>query len=110
MKFLTIKYDRFRAELNVEKFFPCTQPKAKKLFPLVVRGCPEKDIVELQQYFKERIEVLERGMKTAAENAAHCPPKSKECLKYTAEFKSTKHLMKRLERNLKLLQDEVNKW
>lgn len=41
-------------ELNCDKFFPCIQAKASKLFPLVGRWCSDEAIAELEQYLIDK--------------------------------------------------------
>lgn len=41
-------------ELNCDKFFPCIQKKAQKLFPLVRRWCSDEVIAELKQYLIDK--------------------------------------------------------
>ncbi len=41
-------------ELNCDKFFPCIQAKAQKLFPLVRMWCSDEVIAELEQYLIDK--------------------------------------------------------
>lgn len=41
-------------ELKCDAFFPCTQKKAQKLFPLVRRWCSDEVIAELKQYLIDK--------------------------------------------------------
>lgn len=41
-------------ELKCDAFFPCTQKKAQKLFPLVRRWCADEVIAELEQYLNDK--------------------------------------------------------
>ena len=42
MDVLRIDHDRGYLELNIEAFFPCTQKKAKILFPLIRKWCSKE--------------------------------------------------------------------
>ena len=42
MDVLRIEHDRGYIELNIEAFFPCTQKKARILFPLIWKWCSEE--------------------------------------------------------------------
>jgi uncharacterized hydantoinase/oxoprolinase family protein len=41
-------------ELKCDAFFPCTQKKAQKLFPLVRRWCSDEVIAELKQHLIDK--------------------------------------------------------
>lgn len=91
-------------ELNCDTFFPCVQQKAQKLFPLIKRWCSDNVIAELEQYLVEKEQFCRAELKRLANLATNYPAKSKECRKYTAEFKSVKADAERYKKNIAALQ------
>lgn len=100
MDWLMIKYDTGYMDLKVDAFFPCTQSKAKIVFPLINRWCSDLQISMLKAHFEKQIELLTKEMKDLANKACSYPAKSTECRKYTAAFKKCKTKCERYKKNL----------
>ncbi len=90
-------------ELLLDKFFPCTTEKANKIFKLVGRWCSDETIAELENYFAEKIEIIEKQIA----EIKHIYPstrvgsyKKKKC---ETDFKRLQTVMKKYNRMVKLL-------
>lgn len=107
MDTLRIDYDSGHMELNVEAFFPCIQQKEKIIFSLIGRWCSEEAKAELLGILKELAEGYLALCRMYAQAATSYPPKSAQCRHYTAEFRKTQVLYKRMNRNIAYLTKEV---
>ena len=54
-KKLKINYPTGYIELNLERFFPCPQSKAKKVFRLIHRYCTQTDKTRLLEFMTRRV-------------------------------------------------------
>lgn len=54
-KKLKINYPTGYIELNLERFFPCPQAKAKKVFRLIHRYCSHADKTRLLEFMTRRV-------------------------------------------------------
>jgi len=54
-KKLKINYPTGYIELNLERFFPCPQTKAKKVFRLIHRYCTQTDKTRLLEFMTRRV-------------------------------------------------------
>ena len=53
-KRLHIRYPSGRMNLEIERFFPCTVVKARKLSPLIRRYCEKTEREKLQRFLKKQ--------------------------------------------------------
>lgn len=102
---LRVEHDRGFLEINIEAFFPCTQKKAKILFPLIRKWCSKETKSALMQELEELADGYEALCKMYANVATNYPPRSKECRNFTSEFKKTNTLYRRMQRNITMLKE-----
>ena len=102
---LRVEHDRGFLEINIEAFFPCTQKKAKILFPLIRKWCSKETQSALMQELVELADGYEALCKMYANAATNHPPCSKECRNFTSEFKKTNTLYRRMQRNITMLKE-----
>lgn len=105
MDVLRIEHDRGYIELNIEAFFPCTQKKARILFPLIWKWCIEEAKAALLRELMELADGYEALCKMYANEAVNHPPRSKECRHFTSEFKRTNTLYRRMQKNIIMLKE-----
>lgn len=99
---LKITYPTGYMELNLDKFFPCTLDKARKVFSLIHRYSSESDKDRLQAFLKEMEKEFETQMVEYAEKAMSYPSKSKEYSMYMSKFKEVRRFRQRIIRNIEL--------
>lgn len=102
---LRVEHDRGFLEINIEAFFPCTQKKARILFPLIRRWCNEETKSALMQELVELADGYEALCKMYAKEATNHPPRSKECRYFTTEFRRTNTLYRRMQKNITMLKE-----
>lgn len=102
---LRVEHDRGFLEINIEAFFPCTQKKAKILFPLIQKWCSKETKSALMQELVELADGYEVLCKMYANEAANHPPRSKKCCHFTSEFKRTNTLYRRIQKNITMLKE-----
>lgn len=102
---LRIEHDSGFLEINIEAFFPCTQKKARILFPLIRKCCSEETKNALMQELVELADGYEALCRMYANAAANHPPRSKECHRFTSEFKRTNTLYRRMQKNITMLKE-----
>lgn len=105
MDVLRIEHDSGFLEINIEAFFPCTQKKAKILFPLIRKWCSEENKSALMQELLELADGYEALCRMYANEAVNHPPRSKECRRFTSEFKRTNALYRRMQKNITTLKE-----
>ena len=75
-KKLKINYPTGYIELNLERFFPCPQSKAKKVFRLIHRYCTQTDKTRLLEFMTRRVAYYDsreaNSMKKAASDEHAC--------------------------------------
>lgn len=69
-KKLKINYPTGYIELNMERFFPCPQVKAKKAFRLIHRYCTQSDKARLLDFMTRRVTYFEDRETECMKNAA----------------------------------------
>ncbi len=102
---LRIEHDRGYLEVNIEAFFPCTQKKARILFPVIRKWCSEETKIALLHELTELADGYEALCKMYANEAVKHPPRSKECRHFTSEFKRTNTLYRRMQKNIIMLKE-----
>lgn len=107
MEKLRIEYDHGYMELNVEAFFPCTRQKARIVFPLIGRWCSKECKEKLLRILTDLADGYRALCQMYAQAATSYPVKSVQCRHYTAEFRKTQVLYKRMNRNIEFLTKEV---
>lgn len=102
MDILKINWITGYIELNVNEFFPCTQEKGKKIFPLICRWCSDETVGELKAALESKISDLKATQEMLANKIATCPA---GCRQYKAEFKRHQAQIQKYERNIIMLKD-----
>ena len=105
MDVLRIEHDRGFLEINIEAFFPCSQKKARVLFPLIRKWCSEETKKALVRELEELADGYEALCKMYANEAVNHLPRSKECQHLTSQFKRTNTLYKRMQKNITTLKE-----
>jgi hypothetical protein len=97
------EHDEGYMELILDKFFPCTIEKANKIFKLVGRWCSDETIAELENYFAEKIEIIEKQIAEIKHIYPSTSVGSYEKKKCETDFKQLQTVMKKYNRMVKLL-------
>lgn len=89
-------------EINIEKFFPCTLIKARKIFSLINRYSSKEVKKALLLILQEKESRYAASMTEYAAKITLYQAKSKESRFYAARFKEAKRLRQRMERNIEI--------
>lgn len=89
-------------EINIEKFFPCTLTKARKIFSLINRYSSTEVKKALLLILQEKESRYAASMTEYAAKITLYQAKLKEARFYTARFKEAKRLRQRMERNIEI--------
>lgn len=103
------EYSEGYIELILDKFFPCNIEKVNKTFKLVRRWCSDETIAELDNYFAEKIEIIEKQIaeiKHIYPSTSVGSYKKKKC---ETDFKQLQMLLKKYNRIVKLLHTDKRK-
>lgn len=101
-KIFKIEYSSGYIELRMDRFFPCTINKAKKISRLIDKYSSEADKERLIAYLKNIAQKYTLQSKQYANKAISYPVASKEAKRYTTMFKEAKRLHKRAVRNIEI--------
>ncbi len=100
---LRIEYGTGYMELNIEAFFPCKMPVARKAARLINSYCTDGARAELLSELRE----LADGYKTLcdmyAEKAEGLPADSPQRRHWRAQYNKTEVLRRRMENNIRLI-------
>ena len=103
MERLRIEYGTGYMELNIEAFFPCKMPVARKAARLINSYCTDGARAELLSELRE----LADGYKTLcdmyAEKAEGLPADSPQRRHWRAQYNKTEVLRRRMENNIRLI-------
>ena len=103
MERLRIEYGTGYMELNIEAFFPCKMPVARKAARLINSYCTDGARAELLSELRE----LADGYKTLcdmyAEKAEGLPADSPQRRHWRAQYNKTEALRRRMENNIRLI-------
>ena len=105
MDVLRVEHDRGFLEINIEAFFPCTQKKAKILFPLIRKWCSEETKEALLHELTELANGYEALCKMYANAAAEPSAAFQGVSNFTSEFKRTNTLYRRMQKNITMLKE-----
>lgn len=92
-------------EIYVDKFFPCTVEKAKKLFKLVNRWCSDETIAELLDFFTKKINDTKDQIDEIKKVYPSTTIGSKEKKQCEDDFKHLQAVLKKYQRNMEFLQE-----
>ena len=103
MERLRIEYGTGYMELNIEAFFPCKIPAARKAARLINSYCSDETRAELLSELREMAEGYTAlcGMYKEIEEAL--PAVSPERRHWRAQFNKTEVLRRRMENNIRLI-------
>lgn len=98
-KKLKINYPTGYIELNLERFFPCPQVKAKKVFRLIHCYCTQADKTRLLEFMTRRVTYFENRENECMKNAASAD-RAYEYKYYMAQAKEAVRQREMLQRNI----------
>ncbi len=103
MERLRIEYETGYMELNIEAFFPCKMPAARKAARLINLYCSDEARVALLKELREMADGYKAlcGMYREIEEAL--PADSPERRHWRAQFNKTEVLRRRMEGNIRLI-------
>ena len=104
-KRLHIRYPSGQMILEIERFFPCTVAKARKLSPLIRRYCEKAEKEKLQQFLKKqemnylsRIKVFQNRQKKSEDES--------EIRDLQRCIRECERILRRIKRNMEILIEE----
>ena len=104
-KRLHIRYPTGQMILEIERFFPCTVAKAKKLSPLIRRYCEKAEKEKLRQFLKKqemnylsRIKVFQNREKKSEEETEK--RELQRCIR------EAERMLQRIRRNMEIFMEE----
>ena len=104
-KRLHIRYPTGQMVLEIERFFPCTVVKARKLSPLIRRYCEKAEKEKLQQFLKKqemnylsRIKVFQNRQKKSEDES--------EIRDLQRCIRECERILRRIKRNMEILIEE----
>lgn len=103
MERLRIEYKTGYMELNVEAFFPCRMPVARKVARLINSCCPDETRAALLSELQEMADGYAALCGMYREIAEGLPADSPERRHWRAQFNKTEVLRKRMEGNIRLI-------
>lgn len=103
MERLRIEYGTGYMELNVEAFFPCRMPAARKAARLINSYCPDETKEELLSKLREMADGYTALCGMYKEREETLPADTPERRHWRAQFNKTEALRKRMEGNIILI-------
>lgn len=103
MERLRIEYETGYMELNIEAFFPCKMPAARKAARLINSYCTDGARAELLSELRELADGYKALCDMYTEKAEGLPADSTERRHWKALFNKTEVLRKRMENNIRLI-------
>lgn len=103
MERLRIEYKTGYMELNIEAFFPCKMPAARKAARLINSYCPDEARAALLSELREMADGYKALCSMYREKAEGLPADSPERRHWRAQFNKTEALRKRMEGNIRLI-------
>jgi hypothetical protein len=101
-KMLHIVYPTGHMDIRMDKFFPCTLDRARKLFRLMAQYSPAEDQHRLFGYLRQREEKFKSQVETYSRQAAEAT-KRHEVSKYESFARNAENQRHRTKRNIELL-------
>lgn len=103
-KTLHIGYPTGYMDIRLEKFFPCTMDKARKLFRLVRQYCPPEEKEKLMRYLLKLEKKYSSQIRTFTEKTETVTAKGKQ-REWNARLHEAQRVLDRTRRNMELLRD-----
>ena len=104
-KRLHIRYPTGQMVLEIERFFPCTVAKARKLSPLIRRYCEKAEKEKLWQYLtKQEMNYLSRIK--AFQNREKKSEDESEIRDLQQRIREAERMLQRIRRNMEIFMEE----
>lgn len=104
-KRLHIRYPSGRMDLEIERFFPCTVVKARKLSPLIRRYCEKTEREKLQRFLKKQ-EMNYLSRIQAFQNREKKSEDESEKMDLQRRVRECERMLRRIQRNMEILIEE----
>ena len=104
-KRLHIRYPTGQMVLEIERFFPCTVAKAKKLSPLIRRYCEKLEKEKLWQFLIKQ-EINCRSRIKAYQNREKKSGEESEKLELQSRIRECERMLQRIRRNIEIFMEE----
>lgn len=104
-KRLHIRYPSGRMNLEIERFFPCTVVKARKLSPLIRRYCEKTEREKLQRFLKKQ-EMNYLSRIQAFQNREKKSEDESEKRDLQRRVRECERMLRRIQRNMEILIEE----
>lgn len=104
-KRLHIRYPTGQVILEIERFFPCTVVKAKKISPLIRRYCEKAEKEKLQQFLKKQ-EMNYLSRIKAFQNRAKKIEDESEKRDLQQRIREGERMLQRIRRNIEIFMEE----
>ena len=104
-KRLHIRYPTGQMILEIERFFPCTVVKAKKISPLIRRYCEKAEKEKLQQFLKKQ-EMNYLSRIKAFQNRAKKIEDESEKRDLQQRIREGERMLQRIRRNIEIFMEE----
>ena len=104
-KRLHIRYPTGQMILEIERFFPCTVAKARKLSPLIRRYCEKAEKEKLQQFLKKQ-EMNYLSRIKAFQNRAKKIEDESEKRDLQQRIREGERMLQRIRRNIEIFMEE----
>lgn len=104
-KRLHIRYPTGQMILEIERFFPCTVVKAKKISPLIRRYCEKAEKEKLQQFLKKQ-EMNYLSRIKAFQNRAKKIEDESEKRDLQQRIREDERMLQRIRRNIEIFMEE----
>ena len=104
LKVLMVTYPSGYMRIHLDRFFPCTIDKARKVFTVIHRYATEIDKDRLQTFFLDQEKWYQAQMNRYADKASAYSESCKEHRDYLSKFKNAKQLHQRIRRNREIFE------
>lgn len=104
-KRLHIRYPTGQMDLEIERFFPCTVVKAKKLSPLIRRYCEKAEKEKLWCFLKKQ-EMNYRSRIRALKNREKKSEDESEKQGLCQSIRENERILQRIRRNIEIFMEE----
>lgn len=104
-KRLHIRYPTGQMDLKIERFFPCTVVKARKLSPLIRRYCEKAEKEKLRRFLKKQ-EMNYRSRIQALKNREKKSEDESEKQGLCQSIRENERMLQRIQRNIEIFMEE----
>lgn len=104
-KRLHIRYPGGQMNLEIERFFPCTVAKAKKLSPLIRRYCEKAEKEKLRQFLVKQ-EINYRSRIKSFQNREKKSEDESEKRDLQQRIRESERMLQRIRRNIEIFLEE----